>query len=90
MTADNYHNTDGLLSNKLGITDKRALREYDFTLGQINAIPALQYAERQDKLSRPHYATFMQFFSLNSTIGLVNHAAFHFTKARPNLPTLTK
>jgi cell filamentation protein len=50
MTADRYHDDAGVLFNKLGITNARELREYDLLAGELNARPALAYADRQPRL----------------------------------------
>ncbi|MGE0289997.1 MAG: Fic/DOC family protein [Hyphomicrobiaceae bacterium] len=50
MTTDNYHDDDGLLFNKLGISDPRELHEYDLLAGEIHAPAALAYAEAQERL----------------------------------------
>ena len=50
MTADNYHDANGLLLNTLGITDPNELKDYDLLAGRMYAPTALAFAEAQPTL----------------------------------------
>jgi len=51
MVADNYHDDNGVLKNKLGLTDRKALRAAEYAIVRQALPDALAFAQSESNLS---------------------------------------